>query len=92
MGCSNRAPNDDRNPTRKLSIDCLDAYKTNNQTRPQLARHCRESKRKANMEFQYRPRIIDTDIDCGHRFADPVSETPILKGGERPPPPRFQLY
>ena len=33
------------------------------QTRPQLTRHGRESKRKADTEIQYRPPIVDTDID-----------------------------
>ena len=28
-------------------------------------------KRKADTEFQYRPRIVDTDIDCGPRFCGP---------------------
>ena len=42
----------------------------------QLTHQRRESKRKADTEIQYRPRIVDTDIDCGPRFADPVSETP----------------
>ena len=37
-------------------------------TRPQLTCHSRESKRKADTEIQYRPRIVDTDIDCGPRF------------------------
>ena len=33
-----------------------------------MTRHCRESKREADTEFQYQPRIVDTDIDCRHRF------------------------
>ena len=53
-GCGKRPPIDDRNPIRKFSINCLDASKTNHQTRPQLTRHSRELKRKADTEFQYR--------------------------------------
>ena len=30
-----------------------------------------ESKRKADTEIQYRPSIVDTDIDCGPRFGGP---------------------
>ena len=77
QGCGNRPPIDDRNLIRKFSIDWLDASKTNNQTQPQLTRHCRESKRKADTEFQYRPRIVDTDIG-----------TPFL----RTPFPRLLIY
>ena len=77
QGYGNRPPIDDRNPIRKFSIDCLDASKTNEQTQPQVTRYCRESRRKADTEFQYQPRIVDTDLDCGPRFADPVSETHI---------------
>ena len=46
--------------------------KTNGTTRPQLTHHGREAKRKADTEIQYRPRIVDTDIDCGH----PLLRTP----------------
>ena len=66
-----RPPIDDRNPMRKFSIDPLDASKTNGTTRPQLTHHGRESKRKADTEIQYRPRIVDTDIDCRPRFCGP---------------------
>ena len=38
---------------------------------PKPTRHCRESRRKADTEFQYRPRIVDTDIDCGPRVCGP---------------------
>ena len=38
-----------------------------------MTRHCRESRRKADTEFQYWPRIVDTDIDCGPRFCAPCS-------------------
>ena len=37
----------------------------------QLTHHGRESKRKADTEIQYRPRIVDMDIDCGPRFCGP---------------------
>ena len=33
------------------------------------------SKREADAEFQYRPHIVDTDIDCGRRFL----RTPFLQ-------------
>ena len=71
QGYGNRPPIDDRNPIRKFSIDCLDASKTKEKKQPQVTRHCRESRRKADTEFQYRPRIVDTDIDCGPRFCGP---------------------
>ena len=59
------------------SVSTPYASKSNGTTRPQLTSQCRESKRKTNTEIQYRPRIVDTDIDCGPRFcSDPVSETP----------------
>ena len=61
---NNRPPIDDRNPIRKLSIDPL-YLQTNGTTRPQLTRHDRESKRRADTEIQYRPGIVDTDIDWG---------------------------
>ena len=70
-GYGNRLPIDDRTPIRKFSIDCLNASKTNEETQRQVTRHCRESRRKADTEFQYRPRIVDTDIDCGPRFCGP---------------------
>ena len=46
------------------------------------------SKREADTEFQYRPRIVDTDIDCGRHFCgrhfrdsyvpfQPLQEEPI---------------
>ena len=68
QGYGNRPPIDDRNPIRKFSIDCLYASKTNG---TQLTHHGRESKRKADTEIQYRPHIVDTDIDCGPRFCGP---------------------
>ena len=37
------------------------------------------SKREADTEFQYRPHIVDTDIDCRRIFADAISETPTKK-------------
>ena len=60
MGCGklNRPRIDNRNPVQKFCIDPVDASETNNQNRPQLTRHCRASKRKAETEFQYRPRIV----------------------------------
>ena len=58
-------------PDTEIQYRLLDASKTNEQTRPQLTCHCRESRRKADTEFQYRPRIVDTDIDCGPRFCRP---------------------
>ena len=81
QGYGNRPPIDDRNPIRKFSIDCLDASKSNDETRLQLTRHCRESKRKADTEFQYRPRIVDTDIDCGPRFCGPRFRDSYRKRG-----------
>ena len=36
-----------------------------------MTRYCRESRPKPDTEFQYRPRIFDTDIDCGPRFCGP---------------------
>ena len=59
-GYGNRPPIDDRIPIRKFSIDCLDASNPNEQTQLQVTRYCRESRRKADMELQYRPRIVDT--------------------------------
>ena len=61
----------------KFSIDGLDASKTNGETEPHLTSQCRQSRRKADTGIQYRPRIVDVDIDCGHRFADLVSKTHI---------------
>ena len=60
QGYGNRPPIDDRNPIRKFSIDPLC-----------LQKQGRNSKRKADTEIQYRPRIVDTDIDCGPRFCGP---------------------
>ena len=82
QGYGTRPSIDNRNPTRKFSID-PHASKTNGTTRPQLIHHGRESKRKADKEIQYRPRIVDTHIDCGPRFCGPrscgpCSETPII--------------
>ena len=53
------------------SVSTPRASKTNGTTRPQLNHHGRESKRKADAEIQCRPRIVDTDIDCGARFCGP---------------------
>ena len=52
------------------------ASKTNGTNRPQLTHHGRESKRKADTEIQHRPRIADTDIDCGPRFCGPRFRDP----------------
>ena len=42
-----------------------------------MTRQCTESRRRADTEFQYRPRIVDTDpVFADPVFADPVSETP----------------
>ena len=86
QGYGNRAPIDDGNPIRKFSIDCLDASEINGTTRPQLTRHGRELKTKADREIQYRPRTVDTDIDCGPRFCGPhfgtASETPREGSGK----------
>ena len=84
MGSVNRGtaiapPIDDRSPIRKFSIDCLDASKTKEQTQPQVTRYCKESRRKADTEFQYRPRIVDTEIDCGPRFCGPRFRDCYLK-------------
>ena len=38
---------------------------------------CRESRRKADTEFQYRACIVDTDIDCGPRFCGPHFRDPF---------------
>ena len=53
------------------SVSTPYASKTDGTTRPQLTHQGRESKRKADTEIQYRPRIVDTDIDCGPRFRGP---------------------
>ena len=53
------------------SVSTPYASKTNGTTRPQLTR---ESKRKADTEIQYRPRIVDADPD----FADPVFADPVF--------------
>ena len=62
MVAANRAaainpPIDDTDPIRKFS-------------KPhELAKPSRiPSKREADTEFQYRPHIVDTDIDCGRHF------------------------
>ena len=34
--------------------------------------------RNADTEFQYRPRIVDTDIDCGPRFCGPRFRNPLF--------------
>ena len=60
QGYGNRPPIDDRNPIRKFSIDPLC-----------LQNQGRKSKRKTDTEIQYRPRIVDTDVDCGPRFCGP---------------------
>ena len=70
QGYGNRPPIDDRNRYGN-SVSTPYTSKTNGTTRPQLTRHDRESKRKADTEIQYRPRIVDTDIDCGPRFCGP---------------------
>ena len=55
----NRPPIDNRNPIYGNSVSTASS-------------HCRELRRKAdNTEFQYRPRIVDMDIDCGPRFCGP---------------------
>ena len=38
------------------------------------------SRRQANTDIQYLPHSVETDIDCGPRFADTVSEISIDVG------------
>ena len=84
QGYGNRPPIDDRNPIRKFSIDCLDASKTNEQTQPQVTRHCRESRRKADTEFQ----VSTAHRRYGHRLRTPFLRTPaprlLSSGTPRP--------
>ena len=50
----------------------INASKTNDWTRPQLTRHCRENQREKPMRnFSVDPALSYTDIDCGHRFLGP---------------------
>ena len=67
-GHSNHPLVDDRSPIWKFSVDRLDASKTNRIIQPQLIGKGRPSKRKTNMEIQYRPHIVHSDIDFGQRF------------------------
>ena len=75
----NRPPIDDRNPIQQFSIDCLHASKTNNQTRPQLTRHCRETKRISRCGIS----VLVPYRRYGHRLRTPFLRTPF---------PRLQIF
>ena len=76
QGYSNRPPIDDRNPIRKISIDCLDASKTNEQTQPQVTRYSAASAENRG-EKPIRNFSIDPASSIRTSIADPVLRTPF---------------
>ena len=62
------SPIDDKNSIQKFSVNGLDASKTNAKLSPGQHRQI------ADTEILYRPRIVDMDINWGHRFCGPRSE------------------